>query len=612
MTSAINLPLSRNAYDGVLNSVSELLDTTIRLRDLDKLSKQLDPETVAKIKKTWDTVANLINNNQKFEVIKGEINKHLQKYFNTEQLESLKSIGDIIKFSKQFFTDLSSVITPPIFKPDKGNHGPTFLTSFIWKNRTHSFVIKWTDSLEVACNFIYTTFAHCLDADCKSIDSHGFYIPQIAGIDFAAHEYELPNGTFEHLSHSQELELHNIFLDITNRNAPYSNTENKQIMLSERITGDNLLDFAHLQYNDLFPKSISGTDEETFQKLKFFSRLGRIALLDMIIGNLDRFVPLILDKDEYSLPGNDYAANLGNVMILKTQEDYKIFLIDNGIYSSLVENKKNNENYNFFLETLFVKENFHFELAYIICISIQNLITLRIKENRKLKEQFSLFLKDLVEYGPEGLAFGISEMTAHIQTIRLEIDPIYKILAEKHCQLITLVQERLEMIKLISTSYRQDLSPSPSSLPIEASQIVNWLKLVRLHAKNYSREDQANLKRLAKNAPIEKEIPEWDCKPQILDLVQQVKSAVASSRAFTEQQSGKVIETLNLLSKTYPTLPITPEPPASDRIIRSPISFFSKEINSPTSLSCDHLAQPSMVLVHPSAVRAHGKHFFEV
>ena len=157
-------------------------------------------------------------------------------------------------------------------------------------------------------------------------------------------------------------------------------------------------------------------------------------------------------------------------------------------------------------------------------------------------------------------------------------------------------------INNISYQDRQELSPSPLPLPMEASRVVNWFKMVRIHAKSYSREDQDALKRLAENAPIENEIPAWDCKPPILALIQQVKNAVASSRAFTEEQSGKLIEILNSLAKIYPTLSITPEPPASDRI-RSPISFFSKEIQFPTPLSCNHLYRAQEGFVNLDSAR---------
>jgi hypothetical protein len=196
----------------------------------------------------------------------------------------------------KFLEDLASITKgPPIYRSVRGiASGVTFIDGGPSK-----VVLKWTYPLESVCQRIYDTFL-------KIIQDPALHTPKASDIS----RKRIPEVKWlEQPSPTHPLD-----------------TPPSCLMLYEKAPGATLIDLIAVRYNFL-------TQE---QKFSLFIYIGKIAMLDLILGHQDRFfkLDLPLRTEKLRKMDEDYGkyANLGNILINIQKDTLHFYLIDNGAY----------------------------------------------------------------------------------------------------------------------------------------------------------------------------------------------------------------------------------------------------------------------------------------
>ena len=87
-----------------------------------------------------------------------------------------------------------------------------------------------------------------------------------------------------------------------------------------------------------------------------FERLGRLAILDLFFGNLDRLVQVNLRRDNTYALDNMLEVNLGNVMVGRDDQP-TLYSIDNGVDQALIDDPEKRQKYLDFLRGLFSQKD---------------------------------------------------------------------------------------------------------------------------------------------------------------------------------------------------------------------------------------------------------------
>lgn len=239
----------------------------------------------------------------------------------------------------------------PVTKPSRGARGPTFLVSY---SRTlpncqvvasRDYVLKSTSQAEIDANLIYDAFSTRF----KAPEGLGFWVPKTAGLDLVKRNLVHPNCTNTQLSPGVTGQLSQSIDGIGQAHASgQSPLHEKPILISKRIRGENLFDFACSKYAALRPE----------HKQKLFERMGRLAVLDLVLGNLDRLARIGFDEagdSNYEFSVFE-ESNLGNLMIdldENSQVPPYIFLIDNEVEPELFSSDEKRKAYLKFLGKFF-------------------------------------------------------------------------------------------------------------------------------------------------------------------------------------------------------------------------------------------------------------------
>jgi hypothetical protein len=329
----------------------------------------------------------------------------------------LKSEEDVIRLSNLFQRDKPSVLVSPIKNSNRGNKGPTFLVSYSRnyldelsnKLVMNSYIIKWTGWNEFLCNRIYDAFSKNFEEDAKY--SYGFYVPKAAEIDFERRVHEKPEGTQVLMEERTSDELEGTFSEISHISNPDVSPKNRQVMLSERIWGENLLDFAISKYKSLTME----------QKEKLFTRLAELAMLDIFMGNLDRIIQIYFNSSgEYVLA--DLETNLGNVMVYgipKREVDLKNYAIDNEIDMDLIFDPEKKAKYIGFLKSILSNPDFYDILVNNMVASIRYALNSQLDDAldgydhsliEEVRANIDLFKTDIKEIAPEFFKLGLGTM----------------------------------------------------------------------------------------------------------------------------------------------------------------------------------------------------------
>jgi hypothetical protein len=274
------------------------------------------------------------------------------------ELENAQTILDLQRCVLRFLKDTKSLRIHPLQKSHCGVNGPTLLVSYPRNNneltesyeftdsQLNTFVVKWTTRNEFLTTKIYSHFSrYC-----------AFLVPQASCIDLAEKTHIMIDGFMNDLSSEMADCLKNSFLAIAKTFNSELEPKHEQILLLERLPGDNLFDFARRKYPDLSLE----------QRAKLFNQLGQLAIVDLLVGNQDRFIKADFDnqKNKYQI-SNASISNLGNAMVtwhgnidLQTEATPQVYAIDNGIGTgldneALIHDKNGKTEYIAFLTELF-------------------------------------------------------------------------------------------------------------------------------------------------------------------------------------------------------------------------------------------------------------------
>lgn len=368
---------------------------------------------------------------------------------------------ELKKCMHRYLKDISTILIPPIRKSKRGNKGPTFLVDYkrlslaSSKIRSHQFVLKWTNREELACQRIYSAFSNGFRPVTMGVPSAGFLIPTASGFNPGRKQYEKSSGEQLSLSSSDCLDLHKKFLEISRIYNSRQTPTAPCLMIAQRVEGENLFDFALSRYRHL----------TRGQKEKLFNRLGRLAMLDMLMGNLDRLVQIFTMKGKYCL--QDLEANLGNVMVVwpKGSEDPPIlYAIDNGIDSDLIDNPVARNNYLDFLKTFFSSHEWKKDVANNLIASFKHALITQIDDVsdgniQELKSQLTAFSNDLDLFAHQAFLQGIEEMVFTLQESLIpeweskNAQSLKKYLKTSYPEILGAIQERIDIFKTARSSW---------------------------------------------------------------------------------------------------------------------------------------------------------------
>lgn len=367
------------------------------------------------------------------------------------EIEKAQNDAQLAEYVLRILRDAKSIQIEPLKKSHRGDYGPTFLVSYTrpdssFKTSTlHQYVLKWSDR-EVPSNLLYKAFAQKFKFEGKS---YTYSVPQTAMIDLENGIHEDSSSETTLLSPDETEKMTKKFQDLVHAVDPKIEPKDTQVMLMEKISGADLFDFALRKYADLSPA----------QKAKLFSRIGKLTLLDLVLGNIDRFIQVDPTGKSYEIASE--GSNLGNALIVWSGDESEmpaIVAIDNGIRPNLIENDEDKKAYLHFLKTLLAEADLPALLAAKTAQAISTaLFTLCDDEERVDVAHAALqnIRKDLDENGMArpAISRGIDKMMQRLHKIVLPLwnseqsQPLKDHLSWAYPELLHAVKERLELFK---------------------------------------------------------------------------------------------------------------------------------------------------------------------
>ena len=375
------------------------------------------------------------------------------KALHADELASIQTAEELNAFMLRCKRDAKSIPSSPAFASNLGLNGPTLLVSYLRPDETFrttyhkKYVLKWTTWNEVCCHRIYSAFSHgFMDPD----RIHTFAVPAAATIDLEYRIHEAVDGSHTLLPSVDP--LHETFSEIVRGVCPSRSKDHQQIMFIKRIRGENLFDFAKTKYQHLSSE----------QKANLFTRLGRIAMLDLLMGNLDRCNQVQYSAREQAYFLSDIESNLGNLMLQwsgSADESPLLYAIDNGIHPDLIEDVSKKEQYHRFLADHLRQPNMPELSAEQLSRSIINGISSLCEVDEEYynvndhKALFKDFIQDLESFGKKKIALGIAQMYEMLDETHLpkwdgeEGHPLKAHLEWTYPKLRASLSERFEIFK---------------------------------------------------------------------------------------------------------------------------------------------------------------------
>ncbi len=323
-----------------------------------------------------------------FESCSGRIVKTLPFSVIEEMVSRISSVGsmaDLKVVRDRVFKDCATleVSKTPVNKSLLGKLGPTLLVEYSNPGQRHnglvSYALKWTDKNETAGYLIYEALFAELGLDHWRVPEHCWY-------DFENQIYLDSNGLFQKLDKNTAKDLGLSFFSIPSLMG-VEEIHGKQVLVMERIKGGNLSDFFRVNYNGL----------NIEQKKNLFRDFGRMAMLDLLLGNTDRL--LMLHWGEDYIPDLGAApCNLGNLMLAERDDGSNfLYAIDNSVDVKFIDNPRKRNNYSRFVFSLLERKGFEREIANRLRLSFDSAFTDMIdqyKEDHPGTNQYMQIEKD--------------------------------------------------------------------------------------------------------------------------------------------------------------------------------------------------------------------------
>lgn len=323
---------------------------------------------------------------------------------------------DLKQFAKRLLKDLNSISYAPMRKTERGLKGPTLLVDYprlvkeSMKYKTS--VLKYTNENEIGATRCYQKCSEILFGDNRS---KGFLVPKCATLNFENNAHESTQLEKTSMDQKMSEKLKGYFSDIKMKYKTEEfededdGVEDNQVMIFEKIKGENLFDFARTKYSSLTMP----------QKISLFQRLGQLAMLDIVIGNLDRLAGVLDEGKEYAL--YELEANLGNIMVHSpsSNKELEVYAIDNGIAAELLDpNQK--EKYHEFLAHFISSPYLVGNLSRNLIATVKSGLSVMqddLSKEAKMgsKEDLETFSQDLDSIGFIHFQKGIQDMHQKIQ-----------------------------------------------------------------------------------------------------------------------------------------------------------------------------------------------------
>jgi hypothetical protein len=376
-------------------------------------------------------------------------NKDISKIYATH-IEAATTVNELNKCIRHLLKDSSSLLTFSLEKSDKGQNGPTYIVSYARPSKKYSkpphreYVIKWTNGNEICSWRLYDIFS-------QNLPLQPFIVSKVATLDFDKQLHEMGDQTRSILEKQTAIDLKQSLISVVNKS---KNPNDTLIMLIEKISGSNLIDFVRVKYPLLKPE----------EKQNLFEKMGQLAMLDFLLGNTDRLIQTSYNMATKQYQCENQTANLGNLMVDWFPNEGKfpyLYAIDNGIKPQLITDDAEKIAYKQFVHNYFVDSQMIGSLADLIADSMKKSCvehaelstTLDITLAQKLKE-FEPLMNDLKDPGflIKSLEKGLNEMSialkewlpsfwGNYQALKIKI-----YLKENYSMLLDAVSERIEIL----------------------------------------------------------------------------------------------------------------------------------------------------------------------
>jgi hypothetical protein len=353
-------PAEIRTNNKALGSPDQVLAAGRTLRRLDELYYTLPPDRERRekilqdIKTAWVEARDQLASEVPFSEIKKRVfsrpNMKLIRYIYEELLvtETKEEMGRCID---RFIKDADSLQVAPVQQSNVGDNGPTLLVRYLRRKGgttdTKKYVFKRVMPNEVECNLLYRALISTI------FQNSIFIIPETHAIDLRRRIHIRSTGAVEPLDASISEKLADVF-------KPYGGTVqcSKQVlMFMKYVAGENFRDFV---------RSEKYAKLSVDQKRDLFKLIGGITIVDVLLGNTDRFAQVSADGEESKYGFDELGANLGNVMVRWDPSQFQfplIYVIDNLIEPQLLSVEKLIELYNKFLAQQLISPTFVQRLA---------------------------------------------------------------------------------------------------------------------------------------------------------------------------------------------------------------------------------------------------------
>ncbi len=461
----LNIIDSRN-FDPILGPTHKVLQTTNTLYRLSQLNESLaNMKTMRSkgLKAIQDigekakeellyTDAEVVKVNMKTalsEITTGvRENKNISKIY-ASQIEAASSANELTKCIRHLLKDSVSLTTFNLEKSDKGQNGPTYIVSYTRASKKYSkpihreYVIKWSNVNEFCSWRLYDAFS-------QNSPLQSFIVPKVAALFFEEKLHEMGDQTRSILEEKTAIDLKQSLISVVNKS---KNPNDTLIMLIEKISGSNLIDFARVKYRLL----------NSEEKQHLFEKMGQLAMLDFLLGNTDRLIQTSYNMATKQYQWENQTANLGNLMVDWFPNEGKmpyLYAIDNGIKPPLITDEEEKNAYKLFIHNYFEDSKMGFLTDLLVdsmkksCFDHAELsTTLTITLAQRLQEFEPLFndLKDS-DFSKRSLAKGLNEMSTAFKEWLPSFwgsDQALKIknyLKENYSTLLDAVSERIEIL----------------------------------------------------------------------------------------------------------------------------------------------------------------------
>lgn len=301
----------------------------------------------------------------------------------------------------QVMRDLRSVRTSPITRSFVGNEGPTLLINVPsfdqdgnikgWK----SCVMKWVPEREIATHRIYEALS-------ASLESRPFAVPKAVSYNFKTRKHQPVEGETILVDPELNNRIRDNFIRITQKATfPDWVPEDSSLAIYEMVQGENLVDFVSSKYKLLTAS----------QKEQLFRLFGKLAVLDLLLGNWDRFFEMVNYRGEYRL--ESFGANLGNAMISwdPTSSDQPVLYAIDNVPEEDVISVSGQQAYRNFVEGFLQDPKFVATFAGAIVKSLTKGADESCEEgSREKRKFFQAFKQDITNFSRSQLERGIREM----------------------------------------------------------------------------------------------------------------------------------------------------------------------------------------------------------